>query len=549
MERAESSPLSVPALPEDDFFGDLTPIVEDDLAAFVPVSEIGVSKTVIREIGERDTIAETRQWLRKLNADAGDVPPDFAMNRVLERWADGSREGQKMGVLALVRLDERGHRGLAAALDQLWQVRAKDPRDFRRLTEWARARVLVNPTPAGDRGCTCDLSLSVRNHVRREPQDEEEDGEEGYTSTWVPRDLDALWDDSEGRKIPTILYRTDKCAMFYCGETHSVHGESESGKSWIAQVAVVDVLRTGGRVLYLDYESDERSILGRLRALQIEREWLARCHYVAPDGPRDVAFLALLSGEYDLCVIDGVTAALSAEPNAKSADGDFITAWDKALPRRIARATGAAVVMVDHVTKSSDSRGRFAIGSQQKMANVSGSAFYVDVEAVLRIGQIGVLRIYVAKDRPSGVREHAGPMRKDRMQPFARLVFDGRHPAIETDLVPWIGQDEDVEPDLTRDAYAGPPWWERATSELPEDAQKLAGDGASVARDIWRLLDHLADPDGRTLAQIKSMLDERRTRAGSKPVSRTSFYAAVAKLKNAELVERDGERLTVVSAT
>jgi hypothetical protein len=143
----------------------------------VPVSEIGVSKTVIREIGERDTIAETQQWLRKLNADAGDVPPDFAMTRVLERWADGSREGQKMGVLALVRLDERGHHGLAAALDQLWQVRAKDPRDFRRLTEWARARVLVNPTPAGERGCTCDLSLSVRSHVHREPQDEEEERE------------------------------------------------------------------------------------------------------------------------------------------------------------------------------------------------------------------------------------------------------------------------------------------------------------------------------------------------------------------------------------
>jgi hypothetical protein len=371
--------------------------------------------------------------------------------------------------------------------------------------------------------------------------------EQDIPSSWLPLDLDALWDNADVRKLPTILYRTDKHAMFYKGETHSVHGESESGKSWVAQVAAIEVLRSGGLVLYLDYESDEREILARLRTLGLERKWLARFYYVKPDGPRDAYFATLLTDIFDLCVIDGVTAALATEPDTKSNDNDAVTVWDKALPRRIAKSTGAAVVMVDHVVKAQDGRGRFAVGAQAKMSNVSGSAFYVDVESVLRVGQVGVLRIYVAKDRPSGVREHAGPMRKDRLQAFARFVFDSRAARVATELVPWGGSDEEIEPDASHDARTGPLWWERRTEDLPEVAQALAGPGAPVARDIWRLLDHIADPDGRTLAQVKAMLDERQVRAGAKAISRTTYYRAVAMLKESGLVG-DGDRLCCVSA-
>lgn len=381
----------------------------------------------------------------------------------------------------------------------------------------------------------------------QEGGDEDDAETDDVLSSWIPCDLDELWDDASARKRPSILARTDGPSMFYAGETHSVHGESESGKSWVAQIAVVQVLARGGRVLYLDYESDERSILLRLRALGLEREWLKQFDYICPDGPRDAFFAALLESAYDLCVIDGVTAALAVEPDTKSNDGDAVTAWDKALPRRIARRTEAAVVMVDHVSKSKDTRGRFAIGSQAKMSNVSGSAFFVDVETVLRIGEVGVLRIYVGKDRPSGVREHAGPMRQDRLQPFARLIFDGRESDIITELVPWVGKDDDAEPDLTGDAHMGPLWWERPEEDLPEAAQKLAGTGAETARDMWRWLDRIADPDGRTITQVWQVLNERRRAAGQKPVSRTNLYAAVALLKNAGLVG-PGDRLSLVSS-
>ena len=131
-------------------------IVAEDLMPFVPVRARHGSMTVVREVGDRDLVAEGRRWLDQVRADAGQVDACRAMRRGVERWADGSREGQKRGAVALVRLDERGHRGLVAGLDELWSVRASDARDFWRLVEMARSVVLCSPSPPEAIGCQCD---------------------------------------------------------------------------------------------------------------------------------------------------------------------------------------------------------------------------------------------------------------------------------------------------------------------------------------------------------------------------------------------------------
>jgi putative DNA primase/helicase len=146
---------------EDDFFGDLRPILDDDLDSFVREQDRHRSLTVVREEGDRDIIGETRRWLDKLKADTSTVDTCTAMHRAVERWADGSRENQLRGALAVVRLDERGHHGLAAALDQLWRVRAKSSRDFQRIVEFAHGRVITNPAPPNKIGCRCPNASTV----------------------------------------------------------------------------------------------------------------------------------------------------------------------------------------------------------------------------------------------------------------------------------------------------------------------------------------------------------------------------------------------------
>jgi hypothetical protein len=68
---------------------------------------------------------------------------------------------------------------------------------------------------------------------------------------------------------------------------------------------------------------------------------------------------------------------------------------------------GAAVVTIDHVAKSKDSRGRWGIGGQHKLAAISGAAYTVETITPFTRGKGGAANINVSKDRPGMVRELA----------------------------------------------------------------------------------------------------------------------------------------------
>jgi len=79
--------------------------------------------------------------------------------------------------------------------------------------------------------------------------------------------------------------------------------------------------------------------------------------------------------------------------------------------------SGAAVVTIDHVTKSKDTRGNYAIGAQAKRADINGAAILVEVEMPFGRGMRGELTLKVTKDRPGHVRAHSKEAK------FAGTVF------------------------------------------------------------------------------------------------------------------------------
>ncbi len=254
-------------------------------------------------------------------------------------------------------------------------------------------------------------------------------------ATWAPVDLTDILNGTYIPEAPSLMCRTDGKFLLYRGRVHSFHGESESGKSLIIQALAAQLLIDGGRVVYIDYESDAAAVVGRLLELGVPVEVLrARLVYIHPEaapGSREVereAWARLLADRFDLAVIDGVTDALGTV-GAKSNDNDEIAAWCRNVARRIARNTGAAVVLIDHVTKDADTRGRFALGGQAKMNALDGAAYVVEVVDALGRGLRGVVAIRVAKDRPGGIRANCGPFRKlDRTQEAARITVDSRTP-------------------------------------------------------------------------------------------------------------------------
>lgn len=261
------------------------------------------------------------------------------------------------------------------------------------------------------------------DEVNGERYADEEDEE-----TWEPVNLGPYLDGTWERTEPTLLTRDDGHALLYTGHVHWFHGESESGKSWIAQYAAACALDTGGDVLYIDHESSAGELVERMLSMGVAPEAVAdRFHYVQPERPagaeRD-AFARLLARHYTLAVIDGVTESVVLD-GVESKDNDAIAAWIKRLPRRLARRTGAAVVCIDHVAKNTETRGRFAIGGQHKIAGLDGAAYLVEPIEPLGRGICGSLKMSVAKDRQGGVRPYCGAYNKvTRLQEAARVRVD-----------------------------------------------------------------------------------------------------------------------------
>jgi hypothetical protein len=102
--------------------------------------------------------------------------------------------------------------------------------------------------------------------IEPEPKQPATDADE--PPSWIPVDI-ASARRGVGATPPTVLTRSDGACLFYRGKTHSVHGESESGKSWLMQCATAECLLAGEPVLYVDFEDEGGAVAERLIRLGV----------------------------------------------------------------------------------------------------------------------------------------------------------------------------------------------------------------------------------------------------------------------------------------
>lgn len=222
-------------------------------------------------------------------------------------------------------------------------------------------------------------------------------------------DLRPLFEGDYSPEVPTVgEVLPGRCAL-YAGRLNSLHGEPSAGKSNIALSIAAAVAGAGGVVVYLDPEDTAKGLVNRAVGLSLDPAAIgANVRYLPnPDVPHYQAVAAWAKeGKPTLVVLDGLAEALAAEGLSEDKAADVLMFFR--LRMRPLMESGAAVLVVDHVSKSSDNRGRWARGSGAKMGRYDGVVYGVELGKAYAPGVEGYVRLRISKDRHGG----AGPQGK-----------------------------------------------------------------------------------------------------------------------------------------
>lgn len=255
------------------------------------------------------------------------------------------------------------------------------------IPKWEPAQPTPDPDALGLSAITTDGRESIAEAVER--------------GDWSPVDLT---DAKRGvaPPAPSLLHPEGGTPLFYDGCVNSLFGESGTGKTWVALALAAEVLRSGLRVLYIDLEDTAYGAVSRLRALGLTDDQIDLLDYVAPQTPwssaaREVVAALVTEGGHGVVVIDSTGEAM-AMAGVKGNNDDEVASWFRHFPRLLADL-GPAVLVIDHIPKSTDAPSNFAIGSQRKLAAVNGAAYRVDAVRVPSRTEDGLLRLTCAKDR------------------------------------------------------------------------------------------------------------------------------------------------------
>jgi hypothetical protein len=207
------------------------------------------------------------------------------------------------------------------------------------------------------------------------------------------------WELLDLRLVAEISATTTKptAAGLYPGARHLLIGEPGVGKSLFGCAVGLEEIRAFGRVVAVDLETTREQRLQLLRDLGATDEDLASWRHVEPDGPPSEDDLAaILAFGATLVLIDAGAGAYSVsglDDNARADVESFNRRWVGPI-----HSAGVTSVVVDHVAKAVESRGRWPIGSERKLGAVD-VALALAAKEPLRRGGRGVVEILPVKDR------------------------------------------------------------------------------------------------------------------------------------------------------
>jgi AAA domain len=195
---------------------------------------------------------------------------------------------------------------------------------------------------------------------------------------------------------PTLICRD----MLYAGGVHTLSGPPDCGKTTVACWWMLQAVRDGETVLFLDEEGGREIVVEKFQALGAKVG--ERIGYIQfPSRTWNAGDIAVLSDILDerkpaLVVWDSSAAFLARAGLDENAAADVTRFYSQVLTPA-ARLYNAAVLVIDHDTKSSEPS-RYARGSGAKLAATDVAYKITPLKPFSRT-ESGTSKLLVTKDR------------------------------------------------------------------------------------------------------------------------------------------------------
>lgn len=186
--------------------------------------------------------------------------------------------------------------------------------------------------------------------------------------------------------------------LIYEARRHVLSGPPESAKTLVAYICLLTAHRQRMPVAIIDFEMGPVAARRLLHELGATIDELRDIYYVSPtDPPRD-GLQGIIDHGARLVLVDAAIGAYDAsglDDNARKDAEQFARTWIRPL-----WDNAIATLLVDHVTKNMESRGKFTIGSERKLGQAD---VHLGLEALkpLTRGSTGLVKVHVHKDRPA----------------------------------------------------------------------------------------------------------------------------------------------------
>jgi hypothetical protein len=215
----------------------------------------------------------------------------------------------------------------------------------------------------------------------------------GPHDSWKPIHLSGIPDTSAVQ--PTL-----GCNLIYPGLRHVFSGPQESAKTLAAYAIGLDTIRANPDhyLILLDFEMGPRAAKRRWRDVGATDTELANdILYLAPDQPATLdRILILVALNPILVIIDAAAGAFDNEDldDNKRSDAEK---WRKLYVDPFFD-NGIATIVLDHVVKNTENRGKYTIGSERK---TGGGEVHIGFDTIkpIRRGSSGIYKMTLHKDR------------------------------------------------------------------------------------------------------------------------------------------------------